>query len=311
MKKIFWFVLTIIVGIIIWKRDEVSQFVVQKIIFRDNISIVEPNEYYKDEDFMIFKNVNDLTIQNEDDFNNFMYNILNNGLDTYSFFCNFTYDDCVNDFKNYIQTSDYMEVMNNYVNPFNSFDNIFVINNNFNQITINVDKLYTEKQITEVNTIIDNFIKENITDDMTDRQKIKTFHDWIINNTKYDKNFDVNTNKELYPYHPYNAYGPLVEGYAVCSGYSDALAIFLDKLGIKNYKISNEVANGEEGHVWNYVLIDNKWYHIDLTWDDPLTVDGSDVLIYDFFLITTEELEKKATDKHNFNKEYYLETQNS
>ena len=59
------------------------------------------------------------------------------------------------------------------------------------------------------------------------------------------------------------------------------------------------------------MLLDDKWLHMDLTWDDPTTANGRSVLIHDFFLITTEELEnisiKLKNNQHNFNKEIYIE----
>lgn len=312
MKKTSLLILVVILGLIIWKHDDISQFIVQKIIFRDQYDIIEPNEYFKSEDFLLFQNTEDMTITSEDNFNNLLYTVLNSGWDSFSFFCDFSYDDCINDFKNHIQTSEYVEAINNYVDPFNSFDGLYISSNNFNKITIEVEKLYTPEQIISVNVVMDKFIEKFINDDMSDREKVKVFHDWIINNTDYDENFTTLTNRKTYPYHPYNAYGPLVEGYAVCSGYSDAMAIFLNKIGIKNYKISNQVSdNSTDGHVWNYALIDGKWYHIDLTWDDPITNDKSNLLIYDFFLVNTKQLEKIGTSQHKFNQNYYLETKNS
>ena len=58
-------------------------------------------------------------------------------------------------------------------------------------------------------------------------------------------------------------------------------------------------------HIWNVVNINNKWYHIDLTWDDPIVSTGKDVIIYDYFLITTDELKNKNDGDHNFNEEIY------
>ena len=58
-------------------------------------------------------------------------------------------------------------------------------------------------------------------------------------------------------------------------------------------------------HIWNVVNINNKWYHIDLTWDDPIVSTGKDVVIYDYFLITTDELKNKNDGEHNFNEEFY------
>ena len=74
---------------------------------------------------------------------------------------------------------------------------------------------------------------------------------------------------------------------------------FLDKLNIINYKISNSE------HIWNLVYLDGKWYHLDLTWDDPI----SDVNINrdTYFLITTSELEELNDGTHKFDKSIYTE----
>ena len=129
------------------------------------------------------------------------------------------------------------------------------------------------------------------------------FHDYIINYTKYDSDYMIDTNKNTYPTHPYSAYGLLTEKKAICSGYSDIMAIYLNKIGLKNYKIASEE------HVWNYVFVNNNWYHLDLTWDDPVNSNNTDILIHDFFLITTEELEHMGIEEHNYNKNLYLEAQ--
>ena len=144
-------------------------------------------------------------------------------------------------------------------------------------------------------------MKEHINVSMNDKQKIKLFHDYIIENTIYDQNYRLDMDKSSYPYHPYNAYGPLVEGKGICSGYSDAMAIFLDKIGVKNFKVSNEE------HIWNVVYLDSDWYHIDLTWNDPVISTGEQVLLYDFYLISTSELKNKDTSQHQFNSNNYLE----
>ncbi len=60
----------------------------------------------------------------------------------------------------------------------------------------------------------------------------------------------------------------------VCYGYATAMKVLLDAFGIENayiegwaYNTSNR-PSGEQ-HAWNYVHIDNEWYAIDPTWDDP------------------------------------------
>lgn len=67
----------------------------------------------------------------------------------------------------------------------------------------------------------------------------------------------------------------------VCSGYADAFALILDRLGIRNFKVSSE------NHIWNVVYIDNGWLHIDSTWDD----DENNINNRDnFYMINTKKL---------------------
>ena len=59
--------------------------------------------------------------------------------------------------------------------------------------------------------------------------------------------------------------------------------------------------------MWNAVFLNNSWYHLDLTWDDPITSDGSDILEYNFFLITTKELQEIEQEQHNYDYNIYSE----
>lgn len=42
----------------------------------------------------------------------------------------------------------------------------------------------------------------------------------------------------------------------------------MDMLGIENGTVSGEAGN--EQHIWNTVMLDGQWYHVDVTWDDPI-----------------------------------------
>ena len=79
------------------------------------------------------------------------------------------------------------------------------------------------------------------------------------------------------------------------------MAIFLTKIGIPNMKIANDE------HVWNLVYLDNSWLHLDLTWDDPVVDTGQNLLLHNFFLITTKDLQQKDNVYHNFDPEIYVE----
>ena len=133
---------------------------------------------------------------------------------------------------------------------------------------------------------------------MKDKEKIETIHNYIINHGRYatdsirEKNKDKEYNK---------ANDILIDGYGLCSSYADAMAIFLYKFGIDNYKIASSE------HIWNLVNINNKWLHLDLTWDDPITSNNKDKLEKLFLLIDNKELKKLNVKKHDYNKEIYIE----
>ncbi len=64
----------------------------------------------------------------------------------------------------------------------------------------------------------------------------------------------------------YTAYGALVNGEAVCEGYSRAMQLLLAKYNIKSTLVTGESKG--VGHMWNLVNIENNWYHLDATWND-------------------------------------------
>ena len=80
----------------------------------------------------------------------------------------------------------------------------------------------------------------------------------------------------------HNAYGAIVEDKAVCEGYAEALQCLYHAVGIQSFIVLgssvNPSTNMEEGHAWNMVKINGKYYHTDLTWNDQ-----EDVLFYAYF----------------------------
>ena len=99
--------------------------------------------------------------------------------------------------------------------------------------------------------------------EMSDLEKALVLHDYIALNTEYDYQGYLNGNL---PNSAFTIEGTLVEGKAVCQGYALAYQYLLNKVGIE----SKYVASSAMNHGWNLVKIFGRWYHVDVTWDDPV-----------------------------------------
>ena len=98
---------------------------------------------------------------------------------------------------------------------------------------------------------------------MSDLQKALALHDYLTQHIAYDyADYMAGTVGEK----AYTAYGALVEGKAVCEGYAKAYQLLLDRCGIDAVMVSSLAMN----HGWNLVKLEGSWYHVDVTWDDPV-----------------------------------------
>lgn len=300
MKKFITFIfLVTLLGTVYFYRNDIGAFYLTHFSTVDkNVTLDKKNKYYRDYDYNFVKPTNNFNVKTKDEIINVYYTIINSGTDKFTFYCSNEYKNCINDVVSIAENQEILSDINSFVNPFNSFSNIETNYDTLGRVTLKVNKAYTEDDIDAVNKKIDDIIKKEIKDVTDKKEIIKTFHDYVINNTKYDSE---KSDKNIDKYKSNIAYGPLLQGYGLCGGYTDSMAIFLDRYNIPNFKIISE------NHIWNAVYLDGDWYHLDLTWDDPVTSDKSDVLEYNFFLITTDELEQLKTNQHVYDKTVFSE----
>lgn len=201
-------------------------------ISNEQVIVVNPdNLYTKDNDYLFVKRTNDYIPYSYQDLLNIYYSAVNNGWDQFTFYCPSEYTNCLQDITDISGDELILTHLNNYVHPFNSFTNLRTVINENGEITIYINYLYTDAEIKEIDAKVDEIINDLITDDLDDYDKIKTIHDYIINNTKYDTIRNEQNDSE---YESNTAYGPLFQGFATCNGYTDLMAIFLSKLGFNN-----------------------------------------------------------------------------
>ena len=285
----------ILVTIINFYPNELQEYI-DKTFNKKNYVVATPNDYYLNGNFSFIKSYTD-DVSNKEELLEYIYYVINSGVTYADGECTKQYTECTNDIKNIAEDEETLTLINNFVHPYNSFKTISFTYNNRGRFSIEIEHVYTKEEISKINYVVDNQIKLLITDNMTSVDKIKAIHDYVINNTKYDNLKTNNINDDTYKSN--TAYGVFIQGYGICSGYSDAIAIFLDKLGIENYKISNET------HIWNLVHINGVWVHLDATWDDPVSEFNENRDTY--FLINYNELVNLKDDTHSFDKNIYKE----
>ena len=294
----------LIIVLIYVYREPITSFTIENIIYSRNITEYTTNNYTRKYSFKYVQTTDNFVAKTAKDILNIVYTVMDGGINEFTFYCDKEYLKCQEDIESISNNTDYLTLLNNFINPFNSYKKLYVVTNSMGKITLSFDRLYTDDDINLINAYINDFEKNNITEEMPTVNKIKAFHDYVINNTKYDSIKANEMKKNIYSENineSHKATGIVKNNLALCSGYTDLMAIYLDRLQIKNYKVSNDT------HIWNAIYLDGNWYHLDLTWDDPVTNTGRDLLIYEFFIIDTDKLISKDTIEHTYNSYIYKE----
>ena len=124
-----------------------------------------------------------------------------------------------------------------------------------------------------------------------DYARVKAFHDWLVNRNQYgwlpaadDPGRTLSA----------EAYSALSLGTGVCSAYSRAMQYLCDTAGIACSVVQGRAvgSDGWTGHAWNQVRVDGDWYHLDVTFDDPI---GTQTLRYNYFNVTDADLARDHT----------------
>ncbi len=148
-------------------------------------------------------------------------------------------------------------------------------------------------QIAKAESILNSILKTS----MSEVERVRAIHDWLVKNVQYDYDTADNMNGVMGNEPAFSATGSLINGLAVCEGYSEGFLLLCWTAGIDAMLVEGTGDGG--GHEWNVVNIDGSWYQVDVTWDDP-TITGDDEvdyaagenLRYDYFLITTADMQK-------------------
>lgn len=157
-------------------------------------------------------------------------------------------------------------------------------------ITITLKFTYYESaaEMKYVDQQVKAILSKIIRPEMNSHEKVKAVHDYLVLNLGYDTSLLSNS--------PYTA---LTEGKTACNGYAMLAYKMLKELGFEVRLISgiaSSQAYKTQNHAWNLVKLDDKWFHLDVTWDDPVP-DKAGRILYDYYLLTDKEILKNHSWK--------------
>ena len=144
--------------------------------------------------------------------------------------------------------------------------------------------IYTDKEIEEYDRRLEQglniFQKKYILPNMTEYQKEKIIHDYLVKTVVYDHEA---LNSANHIDEAFNVLGPLLKKRAVCWGIACAFKLLCDYCQIKSFVvIGNTIPRqGDAGHAWNMVKINEETFHVDVTWD--IKEKGDISFCYDYF----------------------------
>lgn len=171
----------------------------------------------------------------------------------------------------------------------------FLVSDSDNYTAVQLYSRYSpvdlSQSVTKLKVKTDEFFS-SLENALTPYQLELKIHDFILERCKYDETLtDVEyvTNENASAFDPY---GVMVQGLAVCEGYSRTFQMLCNGVGINCVLINGE-SQGEL-HMWNAVNLDGDWYYVDVTWDDM----DDDSIKYDYFNISEDVL----TVDHEFSK---------
>lgn len=123
----------------------------------------------------------------------------------------------------------------------------------------------------EIKFVVNKFV-DNLTPSMTDFEKEIAIIKYLVETVSYDESEIENDDPFITD--SYKAYGALVNGKAVCSGYAKAFDLLSKSYGLSSVIVTGTATNSSgitEPHAWNQIYLDGEWYNVDVTWEDPIT----------------------------------------
>lgn len=184
------------------------------------------------------------------------------------------------------------------------------------ELSTTVDRDSRDYLLTQIEAAADECINQ-ISPEATDYEKIKFVYEYLINTTDYNSSSPDNQNIQ----------SALLNHSSVCAGYSKAFQYILHRMGMFCTYVTGKTTDGGD-HGWNLVRIGDQYYHVDVTWGDPVFAgqmesdSSGSAMNYNYLCCTDQEIYKThipevsvplpecADDSYNYYKlnQMYYET---
>lgn len=127
-----------------------------------------------------------------------------------------------------------------------------------------------QKEIQEKLTEV---ISQIVTPGMTDEEIELAINQYLCDTVTYDEDALANAEENDFMYvdesfnDSFTAYGALINGKCVCSGYAAAFKLLSDTAGLESIVVTG-ILDGGLAHAWNKIKLDGDWQIVDVTNND-------------------------------------------
>lgn len=147
----------------------------------------------------------------------------------------------------------------------------------------------TKDEITQQKQAFEDSVEEiakNLNFDASDLAIATQIHDYVVTHCKYGS-----TSQNV----SHSAYGAIVNKTPVCDGYALAYRYL-----VKRYTDLDCVCvtSDKMAHAWNMLQVGDSYYHVDLTWDDPVGVSDPNYCEHSNFLCSDTYMNGDSDSYH-------------
>lgn len=133
-------------------------------------------------------------------------------------------------------------------------------------------------------------LKDIISDDMNEFEKVHAIYDWLVINVTYDARLKEYVESDIENINKYRGFyleGVFLDKRAVCDGIAKAFVVLCRIEGIEAVRVIGESLEETYNHAWNKVRINNYWYVVDAT-SGGVIINNNEVLNHKYLLVNDD-----------------------